>query len=120
MYNYTNLESGSNFATLDGIVSRLGHDEIDILKFDIEGFEWKLLDVILSGSALPRQLQFELHAQGANRGYVPESLSAGKDNQQVARLFLRLYDLGYRIVTKELNHGDAACAEFVLYRFYIS
>jgi hypothetical protein len=33
-------------------------------------------------------------------------------------LFARLWKLGYRVVFKEVNGGDTACAEFVVYRFF--
>lgn len=118
MYDYDQFDK-SNFFTLDKIVQHLGHEEVDILKFDIEGFEWALLlDVILVGRRLPRQLHFELHAMGAKKQFVPEPLQAGRDRLQIVNLFRVLFNRGYRVVTKEVNPGDAACAEFVLYRFY--
>lgn len=124
--------------TLDTIMERLGHSELEIFKFDIEGrdvwqeifevverslfcftgFEWQLLDVLLAGKNLPQQIHFELHAVGSNRHYVPQFLTKDKGRDEVVALFRRLYKAGYRVVTKEINHGDASCAEFVLYRFY--
>lgn len=74
--------------------------------------------MLLAGKNLPQQIHFELHALGANRGYVPEFLTKDKGRNEVVALFRRLYKAGYRVVTKEINHGDASCAEFVLYRFH--
>jgi FkbM family methyltransferase len=111
-------DMAQNMVQLDTIMERLGHEELDILKFDIEGFEWNLFDSILKSKKLPRQIAFELHARHANAGYVPPYLVAEKGREAVVELFDRLYKLGYRVVSKELNHGDFRCAEFVVYRFH--
>ena len=41
-----------------------------------------------------------------------------KGRKEVVELFTRLYELGYRVVNKEINFGDPYCAEFVIYKFY--
>ena len=63
-------------------------------------------------------MAFELHTRHANRHYVSPHLVAEKGREAIVRLFDRLYQLGYRTVSKELNFGDFRCAEFVVYRFY--
>jgi len=106
---------GLSFKTLSETMRLLGHDSVDVLKFDIEGFEWKLFDTeILSGKSLPRQLAFELHTEGSVPKAVPPHLVKGKSFVEVNRLFLSLHDLGYRVVSKEMNIYDDKCAEFVL------
>lgn len=96
-------------------MSELGHDAVDVLKFDIEGFEWKLFSTeILSGRLLPRQLAFELHTENASPYTVPPHLVEGKGFVEVNRLFLALHDLGYRVASREKNKYDGRCAEFVL------
>lgn len=109
------------FQPLSTVMEQLGHDTIDLLKFDIEGAEWELLEnEILNNSSfakrqhLPRQLQFELHTKFANPKFVPSKLVQDKDKAAVHGLLLRLYDLGYRIFSKELNNGDSACAELAM------
>lgn len=106
------------FKTLAETMKLLGHDHISLLKFDIEGFEWGLFanEILASpnGQGLPEQLAFELHTEGANPEYVPKDNTKGKDYVAVNHLFLELYDKGYRVVSKEVNSGDHACAEFVL------
>ena len=102
---------------LEEIMDRLGHEDLDVLKFDIEGFEWRLFESILKSKKLPRQMSFELHTRHASRAYVPPPLVAGKGKEAVVELFDRLYSLGYRVVAKALNL-DQRCAEFVVYRFY--
>jgi len=106
---------GLSFKTLTQTMRHLGHDSVDVLKFDIEGFEWKLFSTeILSGMNLPRQLAFELHTEGSKPIAVPPHLVKGRGFVEVNRLFLSLHDLGYRVVSKEMNIYDDKCAEFVL------
>lgn len=103
------------FKSLADTMAQLGHTYVDLLKFDIEGFEWKLFETeILSSKNPPEQISFELHTQKANPAYVPPSLVSDKGYVQVNRLFRSLHDKGYRVVSKELNSGDPACAEFVV------
>merc|ERR1712137_927535 len=108
-------QSSVQFKKLSETMQLLGHDSVDVLKFDIEGFEWKLFQSeILGLKSLPRQLAFELHTQGSKPIAVPPHLVRGKDFVEVNRLFLALHDVGYRVVSKEMNIYDDKCAEFVL------
>lgn len=43
------------------IAGELGHDHVDLLKMDIEGFEYDVLVDILGGDLLPGQLLVEFH-----------------------------------------------------------
>ena len=80
----------TNTFTLDTIMQRLGHasSAIDLLKFDIEGYEWQLFGMLLDSkltepSTLPQQIAFELHTQGARRNYVPGHTVEGRDSRAV-------------------------------------
>mmetsp|Transcript_83306 Transcript_83306/g.212121 ORF Transcript_83306/g.212121 Transcript_83306/m.212121 type:complete len:111 (-) Transcript_83306:138-470(-) len=96
-------------------MAELGHENIDLLKFDIEGFEWGLFEQDFYGSTVrPMQMSFELHTQSSNPRYVPRVPVAGRGYASVNTLFSKLYGFGYRVVSKELNDADPACAEFVL------
>jgi hypothetical protein len=115
--------SAYTFMSLSAIQAKLGHagTPLTVLKLDIEGFEWDVLETELlapgvPASNLPQQLLFELHTQGANPKYVPPAVVAGKTQRAVDSLFVRLFKLGYRVVNKEINNGDAQCAEFTLLR----
>jgi len=102
------------FKSLADTMAELGHKYVDLLKFDIEGFEWQLFESeILPSKNPPEQLSFEVHTQKANPAYVPPTLVGDKGYVAVNRLFKSLYDKGYRVASKELNSGDPACAEFV-------
>jgi len=49
--------------TLDSLMTSFRHDHVDILKFDVEGFEWEILAQLLASSALGKVqgLLFEVH-----------------------------------------------------------
>ena len=118
---YTKHDTSANysFKTLSNTREVLNHTRthLDLFKFDIEGFEWSLFDddlLLLQSDILPTQLSFELHTAGARKSAVPEGVVVGKDYVAVNQLFSRLYDKGYRVVSKEINFGDRHCAEFVL------
>lgn len=104
------------FQSLSATMKELNHTRIDLLKIDIEGSEWEVLETeILSGrSPLPRQILFELHTEGSNPRFVPPETVVGKDRSAVNNLFLRLFDIGYRVIGKQLNSGDGSCADFGL------
>jgi hypothetical protein len=108
-------EANLQFKSLSETMEELGHKYVDLLKFDIEGFEWGLFQhEILPSNNPPEQISFELHTQKANPAYVPHDNVADKDFVKVNQLFKALYDKGYRVTSKEINSGDDACAEFVI------
>lgn len=47
--------------TLGSIAARLGHEHIDLLKMDIEGAEYEVLDTLLDSAVKPEQLLVEFH-----------------------------------------------------------
>ena len=106
-------ESGMEFKSLLEVMSLLNHTFIDILKFDIEGFEWPLFDLLFQSHVPVGQMSFEVHTHWANQAYVPHANVRCKDPIEVNRLFAALYDRGHWVVSKEVNTGDPACAEFV-------
>jgi FkbM family methyltransferase len=46
---------------LTSLAKQLGHDKIDLLKMDIEGAEYRVIDDICSGTLLPSQMLVEFH-----------------------------------------------------------
>jgi FkbM family methyltransferase len=71
---------------LSGIMGSLGHDRVDILKLDIEGAEYEVLDDILASGVRPGQLLVEFHHR------VP-----GIGVERTRRAVARLEAAGYRI-----------------------
>jgi len=72
--------------SLSSILAELGHERIDLLKMDIEGAEYEVLDSLLQSAVKPEQLLVEFHHRFAGIG-------PGK----TAAMIARLRDCGYRI-----------------------
>jgi FkbM family methyltransferase len=68
------------------VLKELGHDRLDVLKLDIEGAEYAVLDDVLATGVLPRQLLVEFH-HGMG-GVALEATEASLD---------RLRGAGYRV-----------------------
>lgn len=108
-------DAGLKFKSLEASMKELGHTSLDVLKFDIEGFEWKFFESeLFKGIVKPRQLLFEMHTEGAKPWSVPPENVKGRADIEVNKAFLKLHEMGYRVVSKELNEDDKACAEFVM------
>jgi FkbM family methyltransferase len=54
--------------SLASIASKLGHSQIDLLKMDIEGAEYEVLDTLLESAVKPIQLLVEFHHRFAGIG----------------------------------------------------
>lgn len=72
--------------SLGSIAGKLGHERIDLLKMDIEGAEYEVLEGLLSSPVLPQQLLVEFHHRFAGLGL-----------ERTYALIGRLRDAGYRI-----------------------
>ena len=72
--------------SLATIVERLGHKRIDLLKMDIEGAEYEVLEGLLDSPVLPDQLLVEFHHR-----FVENGLDRTYD------IIDRLRSAGYRI-----------------------
>ena len=71
---------------LTSIVAALGHRRIDVLKMDIEGAEYEVLDNLLQNGVKPVQLLVEFHHRFANIGLA-----------RTAAMIARLRGRGYRV-----------------------
>ncbi|MDX2079431.1 MAG: FkbM family methyltransferase [Terrimicrobiaceae bacterium] len=104
----SNAEEGSWFAShstlsdvvsvpcekLSTIMARNGHRTIDLLKLDIEGAEYEVLESVLSDRIPVDQICVEYH-----HGMLP-----GIKRSQTIRSVLRLLAFGYRLVDKFGNN----------------
>ena len=54
--------------SLSSITEKLGHDRIDLLKMDIEGAEYEVLEGLLDCPVLPEQLLVEFHHRFVENG----------------------------------------------------
>ena len=72
--------------TIATVVEKLGHSRIDLLKMDIEGAEYDVLDGLLASSIRPKQLLVEFHHRFVDKGL-----------ERTADVIARLQSEGYRI-----------------------
>ena len=98
-------DADSPFRSLASLMRQLGHAQVDLLKVDIEGFEYRLVEGIFRGfleagwaGALPMQILMEQHylsneAVKWGKGNNP-GLSAG----EMAILWMNLSEMGYVLV----------------------
>jgi len=114
-------EQKFKFRSLFQLMEEKNTTQLSMLKMDIEGHEWQILQHVLTEvwekneSMLPDQISFELHTKYANT-YVPHELVANKGRDEVNDLFSLLNEMGYFIISKDINWGDPACSEFVVAR----
>lgn len=94
---------GGEHISLGQIHAMFGIREFSIMKIDIEGAEWQLLHDWTNSSALPKQIEVEIH--------IGSSTAV-----ELARLFRWLYRLGYIAVNFDLNIPYPTCAEYLFYR----
>lgn len=72
--------------SLSTITAKLGHRHIDLLKMDIEGAEYEVLEGLLASSVKPAQLLVEFHHRFPGIGI-----------EKTASIIEKLRDSGYRI-----------------------
>ncbi len=72
--------------SLSTILRKLGHDRIDLMKIDIEGAEYEVLDGLLASPVKPTQLLVEFHHRFPGIGL-----------EKTADVIERLRDAGYKI-----------------------
>ncbi len=72
--------------TIATIMQKLGHGQVDLLKVDVEGAEYEILDGLADAASLPTQLLVEYHHRFPGIG-----------KQRTAASIENLRKLGYRI-----------------------
>jgi hypothetical protein len=114
------------FVSLDEAVRLTGFSSLDLLKMDIEGYEFDVVSSWEAGSrSLPKQLSVELHYQDLYYG-----TPAWKDTSrlslfswpgisevglaQLSLFFAHLAGLGYGVVAQEVNELSEHCSEFTM------
>lgn len=106
------------FQSLATITRRLNHSSLQVLKFDVEGAEFGVIETMattaladLQGSYhfMPDQLSFEAHLHALDT-------DANVRANAMFTMFQRLLDVGYIPVSREMNHLCPHCEEFVFIR----
>jgi len=110
--------------TLHQIQKMLNHKRIDLLKFDIEGYEWPLIDSwpLLSDPrsqdyVLPYQIVFELHYYTIMKDLALNHIAPFKFETDHMRLAARLIKLGYATIVRDNNVFCKHCTELTSIRF---
>ena len=80
--------------TIATIAEKLGHSRIDLLKLDIEGAEYEVLDGLLVSPIRPTQILVEFHHRFFDNGL-----------ERTAEVIGRLQDAGYRIMSVRAESG---------------
>ncbi|EFJ42522.1 hypothetical protein VOLCADRAFT_97395 [Volvox carteri f. nagariensis] len=110
------------FVTYSQFISALGEHKIDILKIDVESFEFPLFGEWREHSrSLPEQIAVEVHWHEAYLRNFEADLQShwGRGEfgvTDLALFFLHLANLGYGIVSQEINEFCPSCSEFTLVR----
>jgi hypothetical protein len=110
----------ADYVPLPEIAARLNHSRIDVLKMDVEGFEYRVIeglftDALANGASLeflPMQISFELHL---DFGLVREDALSAADTLV---FWNQLVDLGYSVVSRENNPAYYGGAEFTVLRCF--
>lgn len=77
-------------STIKDLMAKHGHKEIDLLKMDIEGAEYSVLETLLDSGVVIRQIGVEFH-----NGIIP-----GITRGDTIRMLKRLFFAGYRVIFK--------------------
>mmetsp|Transcript_66661 Transcript_66661/g.126983 ORF Transcript_66661/g.126983 Transcript_66661/m.126983 type:complete len:750 (-) Transcript_66661:289-2538(-) len=103
------------FKTLSDTMFLLGHVQIDVLKVDAGGMEWRFFETeLVAMKRLPEQVLFKLHLEGADSCCTAPELVKGRGSPAADKLLKSLRELGYQIVSKNVNATDVYSAEFVV------
>ncbi|EFN52275.1 hypothetical protein CHLNCDRAFT_139206 [Chlorella variabilis] len=118
------------FVRLDAAMAMNGHPRVDVLKMDIEGFEFEVLSGFqwLKSCGFPTQISLEVHW---NHLYQMTPFHRNPDSwghliwplhrlslAELAVVFFHLADLGFALVSREDNplSVQGCCSEFTLIR----
>lgn len=110
--------------TLEGMQKRLGHKRLDLLKLDIEGFEWPIFESwpelsnleASSQVALPMQILVEIHYRTAMHALWPQKGVIFKNEIDLVNLQEHLLKMGYVVAVRDDNEMCKHCTELTLLR----
>lgn len=78
---------------LETIMAELGHEKIDLLKMDIEGAEYQVIDSLVSSEIRPKQILIEFHHRFPSVG-VEKSKNAIKKLNSIGYLIFSVSSTG--------------------------
>jgi hypothetical protein len=108
---------------LDKVQKFLNHRHIDLLKMDIEGYEWSMLnqlpelsDIRSSTAVLPFQILVEIHYRTHFREIANSRKYDFKYSTDMVRMQSHLLRMGYATVVNDPNKKCLHCVELTLVR----
>lgn len=114
------------YQSLAALAAGLGHSRVDLLKMDIEGFEYRVVESlykdVLRGAPgaeqlMPLQISLEVHTQ-THFSVLPWARAPGLSAAELDALWVPLTDLGYVVVSREDNRLCEQCSEFTAVRAF--
>ena len=112
--------------TLDGMQAMLNHKRLDLLKMDIEGYEWsifeswpQLTDLKASSNiSLPMQVLVEVHYETQMIDIAPTQRGVPfKTEIELVELQAHLLKMGYVVAVRDDNKYCRHCTELTLLRY---
>ena len=107
--------------SLTTLQKKLGHSRLDLLKMDIEGFEWPILESWSEPdsagpwpNALPMQILVEVHYRTQMKDLASDHLKDFKVASDMVRLSSKLNQLGYFTAVNDNNPFCPHCTELTL------
>merc|ERR1712129_96348 len=92
-------------STLEEVQHRLGHSEVDLLKMDVEGWEWPVFDKEEVGDtgSMPMQVFVEVHYAWRNKMRDVVQGRPMVSAVDVARVQGNLIKMGYAVTNRDDN-----------------
>ncbi len=102
-------EASSQYRSLFSLMQQFGHSQVDVLKVDVEGWEFRLVEGVFravvqrssSGAAppLPMQILMEQHYLSNEQMRWGRGNNPGLSSGEMAILWMNLVEMGYALVS---------------------
>jgi len=117
--------STSKYRSLGSLMREFGHTRVDLLKMDIEGFEYRVVEALYKtflkegGGNLPLQIAFEQHyLTGGSSQPAWANQNPGLSAGDMAILWVDLTDMGYVLVGRQDQWACPFCTELAAMRAF--
>jgi FkbM family methyltransferase len=112
-----------NFFSLHELSEKYGHSKIDLLKMDIEGYEFKVFDSMFSHEKryrywMPMQILVEVHYQTHFKELDGNPSSDWKTEMDLYHLNTKFLEAGYIVASRDDNRFCLHCTELTLLRVF--
>jgi hypothetical protein len=114
----------SQYRSLGSLMREFGHKQVDLLKMDIEGFEYRVVEAMygsfLKGETnLPLQIAFEQHfISGSLNQLAWSGKNPGLSAGDMSVIWIDLTDMGYVLTGRNDNPVCPSCSELSAMRVF--